>query len=71
MGRRFLVLTGAMAWLAVSTGTAVAPPVYPILILMSDATPIPIRTPDQRLRVFISSTLQELAPERATPRGRT
>jgi predicted ATPase len=28
----------------------------------------PIRTPDQRLRVFISSTLQELAPERAAAR---
>ncbi len=27
-----------------------------------------IRTPDQRLRVFISSTLQELAPERAAVR---
>ena len=26
----------------------------------------PIRTPDQRLRVFVSSTLAELAPERAT-----
>src|SRR5215831_4470528 len=25
----------------------------------------PIRTPDQRLRVFVSSTLQELADERA------
>src|SRR6186713_211215 len=25
----------------------------------------PIRTPDQRLRVFVSSTLGELAPERA------
>ena len=27
-----------------------------------------IRTPDQRLRVFVSSTLQELAPERAAAR---
>jgi hypothetical protein len=27
-----------------------------------------IRTPDQRIRVFISSTLQELAPERAAAR---
>jgi predicted ATPase len=27
-----------------------------------------IRTPDQRLRVFVSSTLQELAPERASAR---
>src|SRR5262245_24091299 len=26
--------------------------------------PAPIRTPDQRLRVFVSSTLQELADER-------
>ena len=28
-----------------------------------------IRTPDQRLRVFVSSTLQELAPERAAVRA--
>ena len=28
-----------------------------------------IRTPDQRLRVFVSSTLQELAPERAAARA--
>ena len=27
-----------------------------------------IRTPDQRLRVFVSSTLQELAEERAAAR---
>lgn len=35
---------------------------------MTDASPISqpvIRTPDQRLRVFVSSTLGELAPERA------
>ena len=32
------------------------------------AGPAVIRTPDQRLRVFISSTLQELAPERAAAR---
>lgn len=30
---------------------------------------IPIRTPDQRLRVFVSSTLEELAPERAAVRA--
>src|SRR5438552_15753025 len=30
-------------------------------------TPV-IRTPDQRVRVFVSSTLQELAPERAAAR---
>jgi predicted ATPase len=30
---------------------------------------MPIRTPDQRLRVFISSTMQELADERAAVRG--
>ncbi len=36
---------------------------------MSDATPTPNRTPDQRLRVFVSSTLQELAPERAAARA--
>src|SRR5215469_15690736 len=39
----------------------------------SQPTPIPtmptaIRTPDQRVRVFISSTLDELAPERAAAR---
>ena len=28
-----------------------------------------IRTPDQRLRVFVSSTLQELAAERQAVRG--
>src|SRR5919205_4228419 len=28
-----------------------------------------IRTPDQRLRVFVSSTLKELAPERKVARG--
>src|SRR3954465_9194090 len=28
-----------------------------------------IRTPDQRLRVFVSSTLQELAPERVAARA--
>ncbi len=28
-----------------------------------------VRTPDQRLRVFLSSTLGELAPERAAARG--
>src|SRR6266480_726943 len=31
------------------------------------ATPV-IRTPDQRVRVFVSSTLDELAPERAAAR---
>jgi hypothetical protein len=30
--------------------------------------PVVIRTPDQRLRVFVSSTLDELAPERAAAR---
>jgi predicted ATPase len=34
----------------------------------SDAPPSAILTPDQRLRVFVSSTLQELAPERAAAR---
>src|SRR5687768_16571027 len=29
----------------------------------------PIRTPDQRLRVFVSSTLKELATERRAARG--
>jgi Domain of unknown function (DUF4062) len=34
------------------------------------ALPVPaqIRTPDQRVRVFVSSTLDELAPERAAAR---
>jgi predicted ATPase/Tfp pilus assembly protein PilF len=31
-------------------------------------TPAAIRTPDQRIRVFVSSTLDELAPERAAAR---
>jgi len=35
---------------------------------MGDAGPPSIRTPDQRLRVFVSSTLQELAEERAAAR---
>src|SRR5215831_8788390 len=30
--------------------------------------PVLIRTPDQRVRVFVSSTLDELAPERAAAR---
>ncbi|HEY7023214.1 MAG TPA: DUF4062 domain-containing protein, partial [Ktedonobacterales bacterium] len=34
----------------------------------STATSMPIRTPDQRVRVFVSSTLQEMAPERAVAR---
>jgi predicted ATPase len=33
-----------------------------------DGTSAPIRTPDQRLRVFVSSTLKELAPERRAAR---
>lgn len=32
------------------------------------ATATSIRTPDQRLRVFVSSTMRELAPERAAAR---
>src|SRR6266571_2187339 len=32
------------------------------------STPPAIRTPDQRVRVFVSSTLDELAPERAAAR---
>jgi predicted ATPase len=34
----------------------------------TEPTPTPIRTPDQRLRVFVSSTLQELADERRAVR---
>src|SRR3954463_3274245 len=33
------------------------------------AAPSRIRTPDQRLRVFVSSTLRELAPERGVVRA--
>ena len=33
------------------------------------AGPAPIRTPDQRLRVFVSSTLKELEPERRAARA--
>jgi predicted ATPase len=33
------------------------------------AAPLSIRTPDQRLRVFVSSTLKELAAERKSARG--
>ena len=36
---------------------------------MSDRPPPSIRTPDQRLRVFVSSTLRELADERRAARG--
>src|SRR5215207_8863770 len=35
---------------------------------MDGTSSIVIRTPDQRLRVFVSSTLGELAPERALVR---
>ena len=43
-----------------------APPTDPAADARSQ--PELIRTPDQRLRVFVSSTLQELAPERAVAR---
>jgi predicted ATPase len=36
--------------------------------MVTDSAPIAIRTPDQRIRVFVSSTLEELAPERAAVR---
>ena len=36
---------------------------------MNDGAPGPIRTPDQRLRVFVSSTLTELEPERRAARA--
>ncbi|WP_159604943.1 DUF4062 domain-containing protein [Agromyces humi] len=36
---------------------------------MGRAAGLPIRTPDQRLRVFVSSTLKELEPERRAARG--
>ena len=38
--------------------------------LMTDR-PAVIRTPDQRIRVFVSSTLKELEPERNAVRGRS
>ena len=34
-----------------------------------EPTPATIRTPDQRLRIFVSSTLKELAPERKAVRA--
>src|SRR5262252_4686392 len=47
---------------------AEAPPAgAPVAGSVSDA-PLAIRTPDQRIRVFVSSTLDELAPERAAAR---
>ena len=36
--------------------------------MMDGAPEVPIRTPDQRLRVFVSSTLKELEPERRAAR---
>ncbi|MFE6253915.1 ATP-binding protein [Agromyces sp. NPDC057865] len=36
---------------------------------MSGPADVPIRTPDQRLRVFVSSTLKELEPERRAARA--
>ena len=36
---------------------------------MGRAAGLPIRTPDQRLRVFVSSTLKELEPERRAARA--
>ena len=38
-------------------------------MVMSGTRPSQIRTPDQRLRVFVSSTLRELAPERGAVRA--
>lgn len=38
-------------------------------VAVIDAAGLPIRTPDQRLRVFVSSTLKELAPERRAARA--
>jgi predicted ATPase len=40
----------------------------PTAALADRAAPPPIRTPDQRVRVFVSSTLQELAAERRAVR---
>ena len=37
--------------------------------MTGDARTAPIRTPDQRLRVFVSSTLKELEPERRAARA--
>ena len=36
---------------------------------LMDAHPASIRTPDQRIRVFLSSTLRELEPEREAARA--
>ena len=37
--------------------------------MTGDTRTAPIRTPDQRLRVFVSSTLKELEPERRAARA--
>ena len=37
--------------------------------MTAEARAAPIRTPDQRLRVFVSSTLKELEPERRAARA--
>ena len=37
--------------------------------MIDSAAGLPIRTPDQRLRVFVSSTLKELEPERRAARA--
>ena len=37
--------------------------------MSAEARAAPIRTPDQRLRVFVSSTLKELEPERRAARA--
>jgi hypothetical protein len=45
------------------------PMVEGAVIMTGASDPRVIRTPDQRLRVFVSSTLKELAPERLAARG--
>jgi predicted ATPase len=47
----------------------VAKPVQPSSVASSEETKRIIRTPDQRLRVFVSSTLQELETERSAAKA--
>ena len=71
--RRAAAATGR----ATTAGNPAPAPAQPALAVGAGASPAPaarpargsIRTPDQRVRVFVSSTLRELAEERAAARG--
>src|SRR5579863_1218311 len=54
---------------AAAAPVTTAPPTLPEPDATSHTTPMGIRTPDQRLRVFVSSTLEELADERRVARA--